>query len=60
MLVLMRHRYESVFIGDNIRVRVNKIEHNAVWLGIDAPADVVIDREEIRRAKQRTREGGER
>ena len=42
-------------INENIRVKVLGIDGRGVRLGIDAPADVPVDREEIFIAKQ----GGE-
>jgi len=56
MLVLSRKKNESVLVGENIVVTVLKIEGDKIRLGIDAPADVEIDRSEVRQAKQRERE----
>jgi carbon storage regulator len=47
MLVLSRRVGESIIIGDNIEVKVLKIDGNAVKIGIIAPADVRIYREEV-------------
>jgi len=47
MLVLSRRVGESIIIGDNIQVRVLKIENGVVKLGIMAPDDVRIYREEV-------------
>lgn len=47
MLVLSRKRGESLVIGDNIRVFVNRIVGNRVTLGIEAPAEVHIMRGEL-------------
>jgi carbon storage regulator len=38
---------ESITIGDNIRVSVLGIRGRQVRIGIDAPSDVVVHREEI-------------
>jgi carbon storage regulator len=38
---------ESITIGDNIKVSVLGIQGRQVRLGIDAPSDVVVHREEI-------------
>ncbi|AMW31935.1 carbon storage regulator, CsrA [Fervidobacterium changbaicum] len=47
MLVLSRKVGESIIIGDNIQVKVLKVEGGAVKIGIIAPANVRIYREEI-------------
>ncbi len=47
MLILTRKLGESITIGDNIRVSVLGIRGRQVRLGIDAPSDVVVHREEI-------------
>ena len=46
MLVLSRRAGESITIGDDIRVTVLKIKNNQIKLGIDAPMDLVIRRNE--------------
>jgi len=47
MLVLARKLGESIVIGDNIVVKVVSIENGVVKLGIDAPKDVSIMRNEL-------------
>ena len=47
MLVLSRNRDESIVIGDDIRIVVTDIQKNKVHLGISAPKDVTVHREEI-------------
>ena len=47
MLVLTRRNGERLHIGDNVTVTVTRIQGNKVRLGIEAPADVSIRREEI-------------
>lgn len=47
MLVLSRKNGESVCISHGIQVKVLAIRGGTVKLGFDAPADVVIRREEI-------------
>jgi carbon storage regulator CsrA len=49
MLILSRREGESVMIGDHIEVRVSRIEHDVVRLGIVAPRDLPVFREEIYR-----------
>ncbi|MFA6552815.1 MAG: carbon storage regulator CsrA [Patescibacteria group bacterium] len=47
MLILTRKLGESITIGDRIRVAVLGIRGRQVRLGIEAPDDVVVHREEI-------------
>ncbi len=47
MLILTRKVGESVAIGDDIQVSVVEIKGNQVKLGIKAPRDVTVHREEI-------------
>jgi carbon storage regulator len=47
MLILSRKANESIVVGDNIRITVASIRGRYVRLGIEAPDDVEIFREEI-------------
>jgi carbon storage regulator len=47
MLVLSRKLGEKIVIGDNIVVTVVKIDRNQIRIGIEAPHDVPVYREEI-------------
>jgi carbon storage regulator len=47
MLVLSRHRDESIMIGDDIVITVVDIRGDKVRLGIQAPTNVPVHREEI-------------
>jgi len=47
MLILTRRVDERIFIGDDITLCVLDIEGNRVRLGLEAPKDVAILREEI-------------
>ena len=47
MLVLVRKPEQEIRIGDEIRIRVVRIDRNSVKLAIVAPRDVSIIREEL-------------
>lgn len=47
MLILTRRVQEAIMIGDNVTVTVLSVKGNQVRLGIDAPKDVEVHREEI-------------
>jgi carbon storage regulator len=47
MLILTRRVGESLRIGDEVSVTVLEVNGNQVRLGIDAPKDVPVHREEI-------------
>jgi carbon storage regulator len=47
MLVLMRRPGESIHIGPDIVVTLVTLERNRARIGIEAPRDVIIDREEV-------------
>lgn len=53
MLILTRRPGESLQIGTDIALTVLGIKGNQVRLGVRAPANIVIDREEIHLRKQR-------
>lgn len=53
MLVLSRHRDESIMIGDTIVVTIVDIRGDKVRLGIDAPAEIPVHRREVYEAIQR-------
>jgi carbon storage regulator len=49
MLILTRRVGETLMIGDNISVTVLGVKGNQVRIGVNAPKDVSIHREEIYR-----------
>jgi carbon storage regulator len=51
MLILSRRASETICIGNDIFVTVLSCEKGNVRIGIEAPKDVEVDREEIRRRK---------
>jgi carbon storage regulator len=53
MLVLSRHRDESIIIGDDIVITIVDIRGDKVRLGIDAPQDIPVHRQEVYEAIQR-------
>lgn len=56
MLVLSRHRDESIMIGDDIVITVVDVRGDKVRLGIDAPTDIPVHRQEVYDAIQRERQ----
>jgi carbon storage regulator len=53
MLVLGRHIGKSLRIGDTITVKVVEVRGNIVILGIEAPREIPVHREEVYQAIQR-------
>ena len=53
MLVLSRHRDESIIIGDDIIITVVDIRGDKVRLGIAAPIEISVHRQEVYEAIQR-------
>lgn len=58
MLILTRRVGESVMIGREITVTVLGVKGNQVRIGINAPKDVSVHREEIFHRIEGEREGG--
>jgi carbon storage regulator len=52
MLILTRKVGEMIRIGDAVIIRVLEVRGSQVRLGVDAPTDVRIFREEVYRAAQ--------
>jgi carbon storage regulator len=62
MLILTRRPQESIRLGSRIRITVLGFKGNQVRIGIEAPPDVAVDREEVWERKQleaRGRKGGQ-
>ena len=47
MLVLTRKSGEGIRIGDNIRIVVVEVKENQVKIGIEAPLELTVHRDEI-------------
>jgi carbon storage regulator len=52
MLILSRKKDESIIINGDIRIKVLEIEEGKVRIGIEAPKDVDIFREELYKSIQ--------
>ena len=59
MLILTRRVGETLMIGDKVNVTVLGIKGNQVRIGVDAPKDVAVHREEIYQRIQREKEENE-
>lgn len=53
MLVLSRERDESIIVGDNIVITVVDVRGSKVRLGISAPTEIPVHRQEVWEAIQR-------
>ncbi len=47
MLILTRRIDESIMLGDDIKITILRVGGNQVHIGIEAPDDVVVNREEV-------------
>ena len=54
MLVLSRKLNETILIGDDIRVTLLGIDSDKIKIGIDAPKDIKVFREELLEATRTT------
>jgi len=54
MLVLSRKLNETILIGENIRVTLLGIDGDKIKIGVDAPRDIKVFREELLEATKST------
>jgi carbon storage regulator len=59
MLILTRRVGETVMIGNDVTVTVLGVKGNQVRIGINAPKNVAVHREEIFERIKREQQGGE-
>lgn len=52
MLVLTRRTGETIRIGDTVAVTLLEVKGNQARIGIEAPREIVVDREEVYLRKQ--------
>ncbi len=57
MLVLSRKRNESIVIGDKIKITIVEMRGDKVRIGVEAPEDVSVHRQEVYDAIQRDNQG---
>ena len=58
MLILTRRVGETVMIGNDVTVTVLGVKGNQVRIGVNAPRDVAVHREEIFERIKREEQGG--
>ncbi|KEA64344.1 Carbon storage regulator [Marinobacterium lacunae] len=59
MLILTRRVGETLMVGDDVTVTVLGVKGNQVRIGVNAPKDVSVHREEIYQRIQREKSGQE-
>jgi carbon storage regulator len=47
VLVFTRRRNEAIIVADGIEIRVLRVSKDAVRLGVTAPADIPVHRQEV-------------
>jgi len=56
MLILTRRIGETLMVGDEVTVTVLGVKGNQIRIGVNAPINIAVDREEIYLRKQAERE----
>ena len=59
MLILTRRIGETLMVGDDVTITVLGVKGNQVRIGVNAPKDVAVHREEIYQRIQKERDGDE-
>jgi carbon storage regulator len=59
MLILMRRAGESIHIGPNIVVTLVSLDRNRARIGIEAPREITVDREEVAKRKMTENKGSD-
>ncbi|HYW92023.1 MAG TPA: carbon storage regulator CsrA [Gammaproteobacteria bacterium] len=59
MLILTRRVGETVMVGDDVTITVLGVKGNQVRIGVNAPKNVSVHREEIYQRIKREQESGE-
>ena len=59
MLVLSRKKNESIVIDDDITIVVVEIRGDKVRLGVDAPKEIPVHRQEVFEAIKRNQQNGQ-
>ena len=57
MLVLTRRVGEKLVIGENVTVTILGVKGNQIRIGIDAPRDITVNREEVYQRILKERKG---
>ena len=55
MLVLTRKKEEKIWIGNDISFSIIEIRGDKVRIGIDAPKEIAVHRDEVKKAIERKR-----
>lgn len=59
MLVLSRNVGERIMVGEDIVITLIRAEHGKAKIGVEAPAGITIDREEVYQQKLARAQEGE-